>query len=93
LTACQQTLIYVVTGTVAAKDQAMTDLEILSVAPRGTQGTWAVTYAGRLLGDDRGYSSRALAIAEVHARLAKDARDAVRYERPLLYVIDPALNA
>jgi hypothetical protein len=64
----------------------MTDLEILSVAPRGNHGTWAVTYSGRHLGDDRGYGSRALAVAEVHARLAKDARDAVRYERPLLYV-------
>jgi hypothetical protein len=38
------------------------------------------------MGDDRGYSSQGAALAEVDRRLAVDARDAIKYERPLLYV-------
>lgn len=49
-------------------------------------GIWRVLYDGRMLGDDKGYSSQAAALAELDSRLAIDARDAVRFERPLLYV-------
>ncbi len=46
---------------------------------------WQVTYAGRIMGDDRGYGSEAEALHEVDNRLATDARDAIRYNRPILY--------
>lgn len=61
------------------------DLTTLT-AGQTNSGTWRVLYDGNILGDDRGYASRAAALAEIDNRLAIDARDAVRFDRPLLYV-------
>jgi hypothetical protein len=48
-------------------------------------GVWRVLYNGNIMGDDRGYDSQDAALAELDRRLDDDARDAIRYERPLLY--------
>ena len=47
-------------------------------------GVWRVTYDGRKMGDDRGFATKELAQQEIAKRLAKDARDAVTYQRPIL---------
>ena len=54
-------------------------------AGQTNNGSWRVLYNGNILGDDRGYSSQEAVLAELDRRLAVDARDAIRYERPLLY--------
>ena len=61
------------------------DLTTLT-AGQTTNGAWRVLYNGNILGDDRGYASRAAVLAEIDNRLAIDARDAIRFDRPLLYV-------
>lgn len=48
--------------------------------------SYFVAYNGRFLGDDRSFSTKQEAEAEIDKRLEKDARDAKRYDRPLLYV-------
>lgn len=45
---------------------------------------WQVAYNGRILGDDRGYSSEAETLAEIENRIDKDVSDAIRYDRPVL---------
>lgn len=47
-----------------------------------------VAYDGRILGDDRAFSSERLALQEIRKRLDKDAREAVIYNRPLLYTAE-----
>jgi hypothetical protein len=49
-------------------------------------GSWRVLYDGNIIGDDRGFQSQDAAHVELDRRLAVDARDAIRFERPLLYV-------
>lgn len=50
-----------------------------------SQYRWQVAYDGRIMGDDRGYNTQEECEHEIDNRLAIDARDAVRYQRPLLY--------
>ena len=49
-------------------------------------GSWRVLYDGNIIGDDRGFVSQDAAQTELDRRLAVDARDAIRFDRPLLYV-------
>lgn len=51
-------------------------------------GLFYVAYDGRVLGDDRGFGSESLCNQEIRKRLEKDAREAVIYNRPLLYKAD-----
>ena len=60
-------------------------LEALTVG-QINNGSWRVLYDGNIIGDDRGFQSQDAALAELDRRLAVDARDAIRFERPLLYV-------
>jgi hypothetical protein len=46
---------------------------------------WKVAYDGLILGDDRGFATEELCNQEIAKRLAKDAREAVIYDRPILY--------
>lgn len=51
-----------------------------------TQGAaYRIAYDGRIMGDDRGFATKAECEAEIENRLAIDARDAIRFDRPLLY--------
>lgn len=62
-------------------------MELETLTPRAdSNGTFRVAYDGRVLGDSRGFGSEALCWAEIDRILEKDARDAVRFDRPLLYV-------
>ena len=51
-------------------------------------GMFKVAYDGHILGDDRAFSSESLCNQEIRKRLEKDARDAMIYNRPLLYRAD-----
>uniref|UniRef100_UPI0037BF5CE1 hypothetical protein n=1 Tax=Devosia sp. TaxID=1871048 RepID=UPI0037BF5CE1 len=54
---------------------------------------WQVAYDGRIMGDDRGYSTEADCRAEIEKRIAIDARDAVKYDRPVQYTAEtPAMT-
>lgn len=48
------------------------------------RGIYRITYDGRIMGDDKGFSSLAECEAEIDKRIAIDARDAIRYDRPIL---------
>jgi hypothetical protein len=64
-----------------------TRIEIMEkmTATAQTNGLWKVSYDGVILGDDRAFATEELANQEIQKRLVKDARDAVTYNRPLLY--------
>jgi len=47
--------------------------------------TYRVGYDGHILGDSRSFQHEELAQQEIRRILEKDARDAVIYQRPLLY--------
>ena len=51
-------------------------------------GIYKVAYNGHVLGDDRGFISERLCFQEIRKRLEKDAREAVIYNRELLYSAD-----
>ncbi len=55
-------------------------------ATKTAVGNWKVAYDGIILGDDRGFATEELCKQEIRKRLEKDAREAVIYARPLLYV-------
>ena len=65
------------------RDYKMT-LTALSVG-QTNNGSWRVLYDGNIIGDDRGFVSQDAAQTELDRRLAVDARDAIRFDRPLLY--------
>lgn len=48
-------------------------------------GNFRVAYDGRILGDDRGYPTREACEQEIAKRIAQDARDAVRFDRPVRF--------
>jgi hypothetical protein len=48
------------------------------------KGVWRITYNGRILGDDRGYSSEVAARIEIDHRIEVDHHDARRHDRPVL---------
>jgi hypothetical protein len=54
-------------------------------AVKTPNGMFKVAYDGHILGDDRAFGSESLCNQEIRKRLEKDARDAVTYNRPLLY--------
>ena len=54
-------------------------------AVRSACGLFSVAYDGRILGDDRSYPTLEACKAEIDRRIAVDARDAVRYDRPVMY--------
>lgn len=60
------------------------ELQIETLTVVNKNGTFRIAYDGVVLGDDRGFGSEAAANAEVDRRIAKDAADAVRYDRPVL---------
>lgn len=55
-------------------------------AHEGLRNCYHVARNGRILGDSRGFATVAEAEAEITRMLEQDARDAVKYERPLMYV-------
>lgn len=59
-------------------------METLTVI-KTKSGNFKVAYDGTILGDDRGFETEELAMQEINKRLAKDAKEAVIYNRPLLY--------
>lgn len=59
-------------------------MEIL-VATQMPNGLYKIAYDGTILGDDRGFPTKELCEREIDIRLKKDARDAITYNRPLLY--------
>ena len=61
------------------------ELVALTAQPQPNGAAYRVAYDGRIMGDDRGFFTLAACEAEIESRLAVDARDAVRFERPLLY--------
>ena len=65
----------------------MTDetLTVLTAQKQENGAAYRIAYDGRTMGDDRGFSTLAACEAEIDNRLAIDARDAIRYDRPLLY--------
>lgn len=46
---------------------------------------YRVAYDGRFYGDDRAFTTEAECAREIDNRIATDARDAVRYDRPVMY--------
>jgi len=48
-------------------------------------GTWVILQDGHFMGDDRGFVSLEACKAEMQKRLAQDARDAVKYDRPPIF--------
>jgi hypothetical protein len=62
--------------------------ELLTIVPT-KNGVFRIAYDGTILGDDRAFQTKELAEQEIRKRLAKDARDAVTYNRPLLYAYTP----
>ena len=48
-------------------------------------GSFKIAYDGLISGDDRGFQTEELAVQEIQKRLKKDVRDAITYDRPLLY--------
>lgn len=58
----------------------LTDLDVKQVS----EHRWQVTYAGRILGDDRGYSTEEECRREIDNRISIDIRDAKKYRRPIL---------
>jgi hypothetical protein len=64
----------------------MTDeTTILTAQPQETGAAYRIAYDGRIMGDDRGFSTLAECEAEIDKRIAIDRRDAVRFDRPVLY--------
>lgn len=57
-------------------------------ATKQPNGIWKIAYDGIVLGDDRGFQTEELAVQEIKSRLKKDARNALIYGRPLLYVYE-----
>lgn len=57
-------------------------------AYEGANGRWRVGYDGVISGDDRQFDSEELANQEIAKRMKKDARDAVIYDRDILYRTD-----
>jgi hypothetical protein len=55
-------------------------------ATQTANGLYRIAYDGRIMGDDRGFANEELCKQEIRKRLEKDAREAVIYNRPLLYV-------
>lgn len=60
-------------------------LVVLTAQPQDSGAPYRVAYDGRIVGDDRGFSTLAACEAEIDARIAIDLRDAARYDRPILY--------
>lgn len=58
----------------------------LTAQKQNSGAAYRIAYNGRIMGDDRGFSSEAECLAEIDNRIAIDARDAIRYDRPILYV-------
>lgn len=69
--------------------QCMRDIVLTKLtAVKMPNGMFKIAYDGTILGDDRAFSSERLAFQEIRKRLDKDAREAVIYNRPLLYTAD-----
>jgi len=62
-------------------------METLTATQR-PNGMFKVAYDGTILGDDRAFETEELCNQEIRKRLAKDARDAITYDRPLLYTAE-----
>jgi hypothetical protein len=75
---------YEIRGNQIKQEIGNTDMTKLNVK-QINEYRWQVTYDGSIMGDDFGYNSEAEARREIDNRLAHDARDAVRYDRPILY--------
>lgn len=58
----------------------------LTAQPQSTGSAYRVAYDGRIMGDDRGFSSKVECEAEIDKRIAIDVRDAARLDRPILYI-------
>lgn len=54
-------------------------------AVKTNAGNYRIAYDGTIMGDDRGFAYEELANQEIDKRLKKDQRDAIIYNRPLLY--------
>lgn len=58
-------------------------IETLTIVEKN--GTFRVAYDGQILGDDRGYPTKAACDSEIDRRIEKDRSDAARFARPVLY--------
>jgi hypothetical protein len=63
----------------------MTDEIQTLTAQIQANGIYRVAYDGHFRGDDRGYSTLAACETEIDQRIAIDQRDAVKYDRPVMY--------